>query len=99
AAQRWLAHTGTACTARHGWNNDRHDRDHLAGFCEFRVWPRLVRSRGAGGPAAAATLSSPVPAFAMALAAGPDHPSRAYCELARERARQGRAKMIAAPAT
>ena len=98
AAQRWLAHTCTACTARHGWNNDRHDRNRLAGFCEFRVWLRPVRSRGAGGLAAAATISSPVPTFAVALAAGRDHRSRAYRELARRRARQGRAKMIAAPA-
>jgi hypothetical protein len=40
-------------------------------------------------------LSSPVPTFAVALATGRDHHSRAYCELARGRARQGRAKMIA----
>src|SRR5437870_1674011 len=57
---RWLAGNCGArwTTTSYDRNNSEHDRDHLADLCEFRVWLRQVRSRGAGRLAAAATLPS-----------------------------------------
>src|SRR5262249_59570541 len=46
----WLAGNNGAgwTTARYDRNNNEYDRNHLADFWKFGVWPRQIRSDGAG---------------------------------------------------
>src|SRR5262249_54032467 len=80
----WLAgNRGFRSPAGHGRDHRAHDWHHLAEFQKFGIWLSPVRSGGAVGAAAAATLPSYVSAPAVALASGRCHLAREYSEPAR----------------